>query len=119
MTDYVNFDLRGRVALVTGGNRGIGKGIALGLARAGADVVICSRDSDGEMGGVVERIKQLGRRAEGVKCDVTNKDELLNVLTICKQKFGGLSILVANSGGSTRGTPESLTEENLDATMNL
>jgi 2-deoxy-D-gluconate 3-dehydrogenase len=113
------FDLSGRVALVTGGNRGIGKGIALGLARAGADVVICSRDTDGALAGVVDQIKRLGRKSYGVKCDVTNKEDLVKALSICVANLGGLDILVANSGGATRGTPEAIAEEDMDATMNL
>lgn len=66
------FDLSGRVAMVTGGNGGIGRGIALGLAQAGADLVIVGRD-EAKNAGVVEELHALGRRAVGVACDVLDR----------------------------------------------
>lgn len=71
-----NLSLAGKVAIVTGGSRGIGKAIALTFAEAGADVVVCSRDLDGKLGTVAEEIRRLGRRSLAVPTDVTQKKDL-------------------------------------------
>ena len=65
------FDLSGKVALVTGGNGGIGKGIALGLARAGANIAIVARNQDKSAGAVAE-LEALGIQAISIRCDVTD-----------------------------------------------
>jgi len=76
-----NFSLEGKVAIVTGGKRGIGKAIALALAEAGADVAICSRAiEDGELHAVAEEIRRLGRRSLAVQADVTQKNNVDNLV---------------------------------------
>lgn len=108
------FDLSGGVALVTGGNRGIGRGIALGLARAGADIAIAARD-EGRTEAVVAEIAALGRRALGVRCDVTARGDVERAVEATVAEFGRLSILVNNAGITRRGTPETHSEEDWDA----
>lgn len=105
-----SFDLDGRIALVTGGNGGIGRGIALGLAEAGADVVIAARDEP-KTAGVVAEIEALGRRCIGVRCDVTDRADVYAAIEATREAFGGLAILVNNAGVAGGGRPEEITEE--------
>jgi len=100
------FGLDGRVALVTGGNGGIGRGIALGLAEAGARVVIAARDA-GKTQGVVAEIEALGRGALGVSCDVTRREDIARAVDAARETFGGLHILVNNAGVVGGGPPKS------------
>jgi 2-deoxy-D-gluconate 3-dehydrogenase len=112
--DDVNpFDLSGKVALVTGGNGGIGRGIALGLAAAGADVVVAARNPD-KTAKVVAEIIALGRRAMGVQCDVQNNDDIVKTLAATRETFSGLDILVNNAGVAGGGFPQMITEEEWD-----
>src|SRR5947209_17685764 len=104
------FDLTGSVALVTGGNRGIGRGIALGLARAGADIAIAARDQD-RTAAVVEEVRALGRRALGIPCDVTQRCQVQAAVDLVQRELGKLSILVNNAGVVRLGTPEAQTED--------
>jgi len=69
------FNLTGKVAIVTGGNGGIGRGIAIGLARAGADIVIAARNEE-KTGRVIDEITGLGRRCRGIRCDVQSRDDI-------------------------------------------
>ena len=103
------FDLGGRVAIVTGGNGGIGRGIAVGLAEAGADVVIAARD-EAKTAAVVEEIRALGHSAAGVRCDVTQRDEIEATVAFAREQFGGLSIVVNNAGVSGGGPPAEIEE---------
>ena len=103
------FDLGGRVAIVTGGNGGIGRGIAVGLAEAGADVVIAARD-EAKTATVVEEIRALGHSAAGVRCDVTQRDEIEAAVAFAREQFGGLSIVVNNAGVSGGGPPAEIEE---------
>ena len=91
------FSLAGRNAVVTGGSRGIGRAIALGLAEAGADVVLTFREQRGEADKVAKQIEGLGRRALALQMDVT---ERASVAAVAKEarRFGPISILVNNAG---------------------
>jgi 3-oxoacyl-[acyl-carrier protein] reductase len=91
------FDLSGRTAVVTGGSRGIGAAIAVGLAEAGADVLLTYRARHAEARDIVHRIEALGRRAMAVQMDVTQR---LSVDQAAAQAraFGPVSILVNNAG---------------------
>ncbi len=100
------FDLNGRVALVTGGNGGIGLGMALGLAQAGAAVVVVGRDTAKN----AEAVSQLGAKAFAVVADVTKKAECEAAVAAAEQKFGRLDILVANAGTSIRKQPQDFSE---------
>ncbi|WP_028047288.1 2-dehydro-3-deoxy-D-gluconate 5-dehydrogenase KduD [Cellulomonas sp. URHE0023] len=91
------FSLTGRVALVTGGSRGLGQGLALALAEAGADVALLDRGSAQE---TVRQIEDLGRRAVTVECDLlgADADDLQGVVQSVVGSLGRLDILVNNAG---------------------
>ncbi len=92
----MDFSLEGRVALVTGGSRGIGRAFALGLAQAGADVVVASRKlSDLEK--VSEEIRGLGRRSLAVAAHVAKMDQIKDLVSKVKDEFGKIDILVNNA----------------------
>ena len=91
------FSLTGKNAVVTGGSRGLGAAIALGLGEAGADVVLTYRQKQAEAAAIVQQIEQMGRRALAVPMDVTSR---VSVARACVQAraFGPISILVNNAG---------------------
>jgi 2-dehydro-3-deoxy-D-gluconate 5-dehydrogenase len=91
------FDLAGKVAVVTGGNGGIGRGIALGLAEAGAAVAVLGRN-EGKNQAVLGELKAIGVPAISVKVDVTDRAALEPALNRVKTELGGLDILVNNAG---------------------
>ncbi len=91
-------NLAGKVALVTGGTKGIGQAIARALAGAGADVVICSRDAH-ESAAAAAGIKEAGPgRALGVRADVRKLDDVRALVERTVREFGGLDVLIANAG---------------------
>ena len=93
------FDLTGKVALVTGGSRGLGRQMVLGFARAGADVVIASRKLDA-CEAVAKEVETLGRRALPVACHVGAWDDLQRLTDAAYETFGAIDILVNNAGMS-------------------
>ena len=93
------FSLEGHIALVTGAGRGIGEGIAVAFAEAGADVV-CAARTQADVDRVAETIRGLGRRAHAVSCNVASESARKELLDTCVAEMGGLSILVNNAGGS-------------------
>ncbi|ARI76471.1 SDR family oxidoreductase [Halobacillus mangrovi] len=97
------FDLTGKVAIVTGGGRGLGKQIAEGLAESGAHVVVCSRKVEA-CKEVSDQLKQLGVESLAFECDVTNPDSMQQVVDQTVDHFGRIDILVNNSG-ATWGAP--------------
>ena len=88
----------GRVALVTGGGRGIGSGIALELARRGADVAVNYAHSRESAQGVVDAISSTGSQGAAFKADLTNLDEIESLFRQVVGHFGRLDIVVSNSG---------------------
>ena len=90
--------LTGQPALVTGANSGIGKAVALGLARAGADVVVNYVVDPGEADAVVHEIEAIGRRAIAIKADVSKEDEVEQMFAAAAEHFGTLHIVVSNAG---------------------
>ena len=92
-----NFSLEGKVAIVTGASRGMGKAIALTFAEAGADVVVCSRGQDSSLGDVAEEIRGLGRRSLAVPTDISRKADIDNMVQRVADEFGGIDILVNNA----------------------
>jgi 2-deoxy-D-gluconate 3-dehydrogenase len=95
--DKSSFDLSGRVAVVTGGNGGIGRGIALGLARAGASVAILARNEEKNQL-VLAELKAIGKPALAVRLDVTDRSALAPAVGQVERALGGIDILVNNAG---------------------
>ena len=97
MTTRALFDLTGRVALVTGGNGGIGRGIAIGLAEAGAAVAVFGRNAD-KNGRVLEELKAIGSPSMAMNVDVTDRDGLEPAFQRVERELGEVDILVNNAG---------------------
>lgn len=95
-----SFDLTGQVAIVTGASEGIGQGIALGLAKAGADIVLAARTRD-KLEAAAADIRALGRRALVVPTDVTRGAEAQRLVDAARAEFGHIDILVNNAGGAS------------------
>ncbi len=98
MTDQL-FDFTGKVALITGGSRGLGKEMALALAERGADIIVTSRKKEAcdEVAGQIEK---LGRKALAYGCHVGHWDEIEGLVDAAYQKFGKVDILINNAGMS-------------------
>jgi NAD(P)-dependent dehydrogenase (short-subunit alcohol dehydrogenase family) len=94
-----NFELTDRVAIVTGGSDGIGKGIAIGMAEAGANLVIAARRQD-RIDATVEQLRAMGRRAIGVSTDVSDPAQVQAMVEAAMREFGRIDILVSNAGSS-------------------
>ena len=110
------FDLTGKVALVTGGNVGLGQGIALALAEAGADIVsVALSDSDD----TVARVKAMGRRAHAVSADLTSIEPVQRVLEETLEAMGRVDILVNNAGLIRRADAVDFTEADWDVVINI
>ncbi len=92
----------GRTAVVTGGGRGIGRSIALGLAREGANVVISSR-TEAELAAVVTELEATGARATFVVADATDRASAITPVEAAVERFGAVDILVNNAGGTLGG----------------
>ena len=104
------FNLKGKVALVTGGNGGIGLGLARGLAKAGADIAVVGRNRDKNAASVAE-LAGFGIRAIGIAADVTNRADVDRAVAETVAQHGGLDILVANAGTNIRRKPHEYSAE--------
>ncbi len=98
------FDLRGKTALVTGGNSGIGLGFAEGLAMHGADVCIWGTNA-GKNAKALEHLKQFGTKIEAMLCDVGDRAAVEKTFAQTVEKFGHIDSCFANAGVGSRGTP--------------
>jgi 7-alpha-hydroxysteroid dehydrogenase len=93
------FRLDGKVAIVTGAGRGIGRGCALAFAEMGADVVCAARTRE-QIDETAAAVRKLGRRALAVECDVMKSEALENLVAGAMQEFGRIDVVVNNAGGS-------------------
>ena len=107
MSTMDKFRLDGHVAVVTGGGRGIGRAIALGLAEAGADVVLAARRTE-EINAVAKEVEALGRRGLGITTDMTDLAQIENLAEETVKQMGKLSIWVNNAGGADDRTMRNL-----------
>jgi 2-deoxy-D-gluconate 3-dehydrogenase len=105
-----SFDLTGRSALVTGGNRGIGRAIALALAEAGADVVVAARDLE-RLETVAAEIRDLGRRTAAIPCDVTDRAQIDAAVAGAVEALGDLDVVVPNAGVATGAPAEKMSRD--------
>ena len=95
--------LRGRVALVTGGSRGIGRAIALGLAEAGADIAVNYRRDEGAAKVTADEIQELGRKARVYQASVENLEDDARMVADVLRDFGSIDVLINNAGIASRG----------------
>ncbi|QYO66545.1 glucose 1-dehydrogenase [Leptolyngbya sp. 7M] len=112
MTKHISelFDLTGKVAIVTGGSRGIGKEMAEALAEAGASLMLCARRPEW-LDETIAEFSERGFNVAGMICDVSQPDQVGGLVNTTVEKFGGLDILVNNAGISWGAMPEDMTVE--------
>lgn len=116
--DNTKFDLTDRVALVTGSTKGIGYGLALGLAKRGADLVITSR-TQSDCDTTAKTIRSFGRRALAKSCDVTDWQSVETLAASAIEEFGRIDILVNNAGTAITKPAEQLSEKDWDRVIDV
>lgn len=109
--------LKGKVAAITGGASGIGKGIAYAFAREGAAVAIGDIDEAGASAAATEIAEETGARTLGVRCDVVSRADVDGLVAAAAEKFGRFDIMVANAGVAVFKAPLETTEEDWDWIM--
>ena len=115
----MQFSVDGKVALVTGGSRGIGKAVALGLAQAGADVVVASRKLE-DLEKVADEIRGLGRKSLAIAAHIARMEEIDNMVSKVMEEFGRIDILVNNAGTNpVMASALDVEERAWDSIMNL
>ena len=115
------FKLDGQIVVVTGGGRGIGEAIALGMAEAGADIVVAARRT-AEIEAVAEKVRALGRRALAITTDMMEIEQVQALADQTFKEMGGLTSWVSNAGGADDRVPRTLLEmpeKQWDFQMNL
>lgn len=115
---FNTLQLDNKVAIVTGGTKGIGWGIAEGLAQAGAAVVIASRHQD-ECDAAASRLRQFNIKAIGMKTDVTIQTEVQNLIDRTVETFGHLDIIINNAGSAVTKKAEELKEEDWNRVIDI
>jgi len=111
--------LEGKNALVTGGSQGIGAAASLELAREGANVCLTYRKHDVEAKKYADEIREMGRKALAIKCDISSFAEAESVVKKAVDEFGGLDILVNNAGMNWDGVSWKMTEEQWDRVIEV
>ncbi|HJV31021.1 MAG TPA: 3-oxoacyl-[acyl-carrier-protein] reductase [Bacillales bacterium] len=112
-------NLEGKAALVTGASRGIGREIALELARQGANVAVNFAGNEAKANEVVDEIKALGRDAFAIKCDVSKTEEVSSMVKETIERFGSLDILVNNAGITRDNLLMRMKDEEWDDVINI
>jgi NAD(P)-dependent dehydrogenase (short-subunit alcohol dehydrogenase family) len=113
------FDLTGKVALVTGGSKGLGRTAVETLARAGADVAFCSRHQKEAETVAKEIAEQTGQTILGFKADVSRQDDIINMVDRIKAKLGSVDILIASAGINIRKDATLLSESEWDQIIEI
>ncbi len=108
-----------KTAVVTGASRGIGKAVALRLAKDGNNVVVNYLFDDEDYAGTVKEIEALGVKAIAIKADVSKFDEVKDMMEQVKEEFGSIDILVNNAGITRDGLLARMKEEDFDAVINV
>ncbi len=114
--EYPEFGLSGRVALVTGAARGLGRAISLALANAGADVALGLRDVRADLGLAAE-IRKMGRKALPLQMNMSRMEQISSAVDETAREFGRIDILVNNAGIGPENLAENVREEDFDATL--
>ena len=112
------FDLTDRIALVTGGNGGIGLGMAQGLGQAGATVIVVGRNAE-KSAAALRELQSLGVRAESLACDVTDEGAVQDLFAQVRARHGRLDILVNNAGSTVRKPPQDFTLDEWHQVMDV
>jgi 2-deoxy-D-gluconate 3-dehydrogenase len=113
------FDLSGKVALVTGGNKGIGRGMVIGLAEAGADIIVVSATIPLEGSDVEQEVKALGRQFKAYQADLSNREALYVFITQLLTNHPRIDILINNAGTILRKPAAEHPDEYWDQVLNL
>ncbi len=112
-------DLKGKIALVTGGSMGIGTEISLDLAKNGADVALTYRKHEMEAKEIADQINAMGRKGKEYKIDVSEFEAVQKLVKKVLEDFGGIDILINNAGMNWDGVVWKMTEEQWDAVINV
>jgi 3-oxoacyl-[acyl-carrier protein] reductase len=115
----MTLEISGRIALVTGASRGIGRAIAVSLAKAGVDVAVNFKIHKKEAQEVCAVIKSLGRRSLAVQADVSLAEEVSRLVKTIEKELGTISILINNAGIAKPRSLEEMTEEVWDETLRI
>jgi len=113
------FELHDRVAIVTGGSKGLGKAMAAGLASAGAKLVLVSRNQAEVEAAADEISRDYGVQAIGIQADVTSEEQVQGVVDTCMEKFGKIDVLINNAGINIRGPIDELSLEEFKQVMDI
>src|SRR5438067_12759670 len=114
-----SFDLKGRVALVTGGSKGLGKAMARGLAEAGADIVIASRHEDELRQALEEILRGTGRRGCMIVADLSRRSEANRLARAALEHMGQVDILINNAGTNKPESIDEISDEVWDQVLEL
>jgi 3-oxoacyl-[acyl-carrier protein] reductase len=109
--------LKGKSAIVTGAGRGVGRAIALGFAKEGADVLVNYSKSEGPALEVVREIERLGQKGIAYKADVSKEEEVIGMFKAALEAFGKLDILINNAGNSSPGMLHKMSVESWDSVV--
>jgi 3-oxoacyl-[acyl-carrier protein] reductase len=109
----MNFNLQGKTAIIGGSSKGLGKACAMALAREGVNVVLCARNKESLLQ-TQREIEAMGVQVLAISADMANADDNLRIVQETVARFGGVDILVNNSGGPKPGTFRDISEQDLD-----